>query len=133
MQRLRVVLCLHPDSTSFSERLHAYPSLLSHPTVFWLESGTSDNQTVLAATAIQSHVAASPRKSTADAPTSEVTSCHIDGKVMIPWLQAVHAAAGEQGLAAPSHFAVLVRQTLSIIRTKEQDALKQINFLHVRF
>ena len=131
VQRLRVVLCLHPDSTNFSERLHAYPSLLSHTTVFWLESGTSENQTALAGAALQSHAAASPQQAPADMLSSEITSCHIDGEQMIPWLQAVHAAAGDWGLAAPSHFAVLVRQTLSIIRTKEADALKQIDFLHV--
>lgn len=132
VQRLRVVLCLHPDSKNFSERLHAYPALLSHTTVFCLEGGTCDNQTALAAAAIQAHVSASPRKPPADSG-SAMNACHIDRKQMTAWLQAVHATAGERGLAAPSHFAMLVRQTLSIIRTKEEDALKQIDFLHVRY
>jgi hypothetical protein len=126
-----VVICLHPDSKNFSERLQSYPALLSNTTVFYLESDTTGNQKSLAAAAIQQYSTDSPKQPSAASSSSQMHACHIDGEQMTTWLQAVHAAAGDRKLAAPAHFAVLVRQTLSILRSKTEDALRQIDFLQV--
>lgn len=129
VQKLQIILCLHPDSDQFSERLHSFPAMLSHTSVFWIEGCTSNHQTSLATASIEEHVSRSPTDSTQSANAA----CSIDISQMTRWLQDAHAIAAEYGVAAPSHFSALVKQTLHIIHIKEKEALHKIDFLHVRF
>eukprot|EP00892_Ulva_mutabilis_P012055 jgi/Ulvmu1/9221/UM005_0321.1 len=116
-QNLHVAICLNPDTEGLSERLKANPAILSTTTAIWMNGGGAEQQRSVAKAAI---IEAAPA---AGSPGG------LDVEDLTVLLQGIHCVAEQRGIAAPHHFAALVRQCLHLYSIKHAEISEQIQFL----
>jgi hypothetical protein len=130
MQNLRFVICMNPEGEGYASRLEANPSLLSETTILWFDGGSTEDQRTLAEAILEEVFSGGEGRGIAGRKSQ--IPLDLDASQLVQWLQAAHSIALRRRLAAPHHFAALVRQCLAIWRLKRSEMGIQIDFLQVR-